>query len=84
MNIEESIEKLRELQRAGYGYVCLNTDCNIVYRVKPTEIYEDGHGSRLIEMCRCGCDIFGTIDWVIDKLKAGEDSKPQPPSNPRQ
>jgi len=40
-------------------YLCLG--CNTVYKYKPSEYYKDGHGGRIINMCRCRCDLFDEI-----------------------
>ena len=45
--------------KEGYKYYCIN--CNTVYKHLPTEDYEDGHGGRLLTMCRCGCDIIADL-----------------------
>jgi len=44
----------------GYKWYCLK--CNTVFKDKPTQNYEDGHGGRLLEMCRCGSDLFDKLD----------------------
>lgn len=49
MNANEALVK-------GFRVYCL--DCFTVYRTIPTRQYEDGHGGRQLEMCRCGCDLF--------------------------
>ncbi|MBD3282104.1 MAG: hypothetical protein GF387_00640 [Candidatus Portnoybacteria bacterium] len=49
-------EKIRELIEEGYKYVCLH--CKTAYKSKRREPYEDGHGGRHIEMCKCGSDLF--------------------------
>ncbi len=43
----------------GYRYFCLK--CGTVYKTIPTESYEDGHGGRMLDMCRCGCDLFDRL-----------------------
>ncbi len=52
---------LREVYSQGYRRVCVG--CNKVYKPDSVrkEIYEDGHGGRLMEMCSCGCDLIGYI-----------------------
>ena len=53
MNRKEAIAE-------GYKYYCLN--CKRAFKEKPTQPYEDGHGGRMIEMCRCGSDLFGSFE----------------------
>ncbi len=48
-----------EVIAKGYWYYCFS--CSRVYKTKPTQQYEDGHGGRGLELCRCGCDLFGTL-----------------------
>ena len=43
------------------GYICYCAKCNTAYKNVPTEQYEDGHGGRQLEMCRCGCDLFARL-----------------------
>ena len=52
MNKEEAIA-------AGNVWYCLK--CNTVSKTKRTEQYEDGHGGRRLEMCKCGCDLFARL-----------------------
>jgi len=61
--LESNLKKLENWRREGYQFVCIG--CNTVYRQKPQEWYEDGHNGRFINMCRCGCDLFHTLDSVI-------------------
>ena len=49
---EESIKE-------GNRFYCAN--CKVTYKEVPTEVYEDGHGGRLLTMCRCGCDIICSL-----------------------
>ncbi len=64
----EQISLLENFKEKGYNSVCLG--CNTVYKEKPTEIYEDGHGGRFLEICcRCGSDLFEGIDETILRLK---------------
>lgn len=49
------------------GWGCLG--CNTAYKKKPTQDYNDGHGGRDIEMCRCGCDLFVELVEVDGELK---------------
>lgn len=60
--------KLREVYEKGYRRVCIA--CNTVFKPDEvrTEDYEDGHGGRSLEMCRCGCDLIG---YIVE----GEDGK---------
>ena len=44
--------------------MCLS--CGVVYRENPFEEYETGHNARPLEICKCGCDLFITIDEKID------------------
>lgn len=53
---EERQKKIKELMTQGYQWRCLK--CNTVYKEKRVELYEDGHGGRSLDMCRCGCDLF--------------------------
>jgi len=48
-----------EMLEEGYKYACLA--CRTCYKKLPTENYEDGHSSRLLAMCRCGCDLFAHL-----------------------
>lgn len=48
-----------EALKEGYTVYCIG--CNTPYRHTPTEQYEDGHGGRRLEMCRCGCDLFANL-----------------------
>lgn len=50
---------LRELYNEGYRRVCLNPDCNTVF--KPDRVREEFLDTSIIEMCRCGCDLIGHI-----------------------
>ncbi len=43
----------------GYRYFCL--ECSTVYKEKPIAPYDDGHVGRMLEMCRCGCDLFDNL-----------------------
>jgi len=67
VNIIDSIKNLQELEKKGGKYVCLK--CYGIYANKPTQIYEDGHGGRDIEMCKCGCDLFVNINSFIINMK---------------
>ena len=49
-----------DMIKEGYVWFCLS--CHKCFKTLPTENYEDGHGGRQIEMCRCGCDIFSELD----------------------
>ncbi len=71
-NFEESINLLESFKEKGYHEVCLG--CNTVYKKKPKQDYEDGHGGRCLEMCRCGSDLFEDINETILKLKKNKDS----------
>lgn len=54
MTREEAIAK-------GLTYYCL--ECSCTYKEIPQRVYEDGHGGRLIGLCRrCGCDLFARLD----------------------
>lgn len=53
---------LREVYDQGYRRVCIA--CRKVFKEAPTEWYEDGHGGRHLEMCRCGCDLIG---YIVEK-----------------
>lgn len=54
----------QEVIDAGYKYYC--PGCNKVFKEIPKENYEDGHGGRQINMCRCGCDLV--VDLITDEL----------------
>jgi hypothetical protein len=56
-----------EAIKNGAKYYCVN--CKTTFREVPTEVYEDGHGGRLLTMCRCGCDIICSIfdDESVDE-----------------
>lgn len=49
----------QEMIDAGLLYFCAN--CRLTYKEVPTEDYEDGHGGRLLTMCRCGCDLIVSL-----------------------
>lgn len=49
-------QRIKELMGEGYRWRCLK--CNTVYKEKRVELFEDGHGGRSLDMCRCGCDLF--------------------------
>ena len=49
----------QEVLDKGYLYYCVA--CSKVYKMLPTEQYEDGHGGRQLSMCRCGCDLFANL-----------------------
>lgn len=57
---EAEQQKIKELIEQGYKYRCL--DCNTVFKELRQELYEDGHGGRFIDMCRCGCDLFQKLE----------------------
>jgi hypothetical protein len=60
-----------ELISEGMRWICLN--CGRCYRDKPKESYEDGHGIRLLEMCRCGSDLFkklNEVEILVPKVEA--------------
>jgi len=67
-NLENNLKKLEGWKKDGYNYVCLG--CHTVYKQKPERFYEDGHGGRYIEMCRCDSDLFDTIDGTIVAIKS--------------
>lgn len=81
--VEESVEfvenpkrkeKVQKLIDEGYEYYCLK--CHGVYKRPRREFYEDGHGGRRIDMCTCGCDLFGRLEdvrCVSIKVKEPED-----------
>jgi hypothetical protein len=53
----------KEAIENGTPYACLK--CHTVYAAIPTEVYEDGHGVRIVEKCLCGCKLF--MDLRTDK-----------------
>ncbi len=53
---EKRKEKIRILIEEGYRWKCLG--CGGVYKDRPEQMYEDGHGGRYIDMCQCGSDLF--------------------------
>lgn len=54
---EKIAERIAELLRDGNQSVCLG--CSGVYKEKPKEKYENGHGGTIIEICgACGSDLF--------------------------
>ncbi|MBU0957753.1 MAG: hypothetical protein KKF56_02990 [Nanoarchaeota archaeon] len=63
---EEQLNHLRELKARGNNYVCLG--CNTVYMKKPQEEVNDGHGGHYMDMCRCGSDLFVTVDRMIKHI----------------
>lgn len=49
----------------GYVWYCLG--CKLCYKEKPREWYADGRsGDRGIDMCSCGCDLFGKLEDFIN------------------
>lgn len=66
---------LRDVYNEGYRRVCIG--CNTVFKPDCVrrEMYEDGHGGRLIEMCRCGCDLIGHIVEADSKLYISPEPK---------
>lgn len=60
MTKEQAIKK-------GSKYYCAN--CKRTFKEVPTEQYEDGHGGRLLTMCRCGCDLICSLlnDKLVDE-----------------
>ncbi len=56
-------KKLELWMEQGYSVKCLN--CGTIYKEKPKQPYEDGHGGRDIEMCRCGSDLFIRLKEMI-------------------
>lgn len=65
--LENNLKKLENWKKEGYRWVCIG--CNTVYREKPQWLYEDGHGGRYIDICKCGCDLFFGIDRPIVMIK---------------
>lgn len=65
--LENNLKKLEEWKKEGYEWVCLG--CHTVYKGKRQEWLYDGHDGRYIDMCRCGCDLFDTIDGIIESIK---------------
>jgi len=65
--LENNLKKLENWEEKGYKWVCLG--CNTIYKGKPEELLEDGHGGRYIKMCRCGSDLFDTIDAIREIIK---------------
>ena len=56
----------QEMINEGYVWYCLG--CNMAFKKKPTENYEDGHRGRQMEMChRCGSDLFDRLDSPTKK-----------------
>jgi len=53
---EEAVKKRDELLAAGYQWQCLG--CRLISKEKRRERYENGHGSRMLDMCACGSDLF--------------------------
>ena len=49
-----------EMIQEGMKYYCIN--CKKCYIHLPTESYEDGHGGRVLNMCRCGSDLFAKLN----------------------
>ena len=70
---QAAADRLRTMQAEGYNHVCVN--CRIVYQEKPTQEYADGHGGRLLNMCRCGSDLFITIDEQIAILQGKQNAR---------
>ncbi len=64
VNKKETIKNLKKLEKQGGRYICLG--CNDVCQKKRQEIYEDGHGGRMLDMCNCGSDLFIGIREFIN------------------
>ena len=64
---------LREVYDEGYRRACIA--CHKVFKPERvrTELYEDGHEGRQLEMCRCGCDLIGYIVEKDGKLSIEEE-----------
>ncbi len=58
-------ERIKKLIKEGYRWKCM--DCGTIYKDKPEQPYEDGHSGRSIEMCRCGSDLFVSLQEVLEK-----------------
>jgi len=50
----------QEMIDEGLLYFCAN--CKSCFKKVPVEEYEDGHGGRLLTMCRCGCDLIVSLE----------------------
>ena len=65
------LNQIEKLKDKGAKYICIG--CHKTYETKRTELYEDGHGGRMLEMCTCGSDLFEDIDSFLkhyrDELK---------------
>ena len=68
-DIAKSIKNMEELMQKGAKYIC--TGCYKVYASKPKTVYEDGHGGRMMEICRCRSDLFTGIDEFIKTIGGG-------------
>lgn len=64
VDVEKTLKNLEKLKEKGAKYVCLN--CTKVYQKIREELYEDGHGGRMIQMCTCGSDLFEDISSFLD------------------
>lgn len=67
IDFSASKKNLQELIEEGAKYFCLN--CKKVYAKKPTQPYETGHGERMLEMCRCGSDLFDSVYKLMEILE---------------
>lgn len=59
---EERKKELKKFIKQGYKYKCLG--CGMIYKNRRKEWYEDGHGGRFIEMCKCGSDLFIKLEDI--------------------
>lgn len=59
-------EKIKKFLKDGYRWRCLG--CGLVSKDKRQEFYEDGHGGRFIDMCRCGSDLFIKLEDMSCKI----------------
>lgn len=64
IDVEKTLKNLKKLREKGAKHVCLN--CTKVYQKKREEVYENGHGGRLLEMCTCGSHLFQDINSFLD------------------
>ena len=65
IDILETLDNLKNLKEQGAEHICLG--CHKVYQNKPYEIYEDGHDGRLLEICKCGNDLFENINNFLQR-----------------
>jgi len=81
--VNKKPKTIEDFYAKGFRRVCLS--CNTLFEPDKVrkEDYDDGHGGRPIEMCKCGCDLIGHIIknedgkfFICREPKIDEDSVP--------